>query len=46
MSLFEIVVVTSTEKACSFGFSFLTSKKEENFTWVLQNRQYAEDDCD
>ena len=36
MSLFEIVGVTSTEKTYYIGFAFLTSKKEDNFTWVLQ----------
>jgi len=36
MSLFEIVRVTSTDMTYYVGFAFLTSKKEENFTWVLE----------
>jgi len=36
MSLFEIVGVTSTYLTYSFGFAFMTSEKEDNFTWALQ----------
>lgn len=36
ISFFEIVGVTSTNKTYYVAFAFLTSEKEENFTWVLQ----------
>jgi len=36
MSLFEIVGVTSTYLTYSVGFAFMTSEKEDNFTWALQ----------
>ena len=36
MPLFEIVGVTSTYLTYSVGFSFMTSKKEDNFTWDYQ----------
>jgi len=34
--LFEIVGVTSTYLTYSVGFAFMTSEKEDNFTWALQ----------
>jgi len=34
--LFEIVGVTSTYLKYSVGFAFMTSEKEDNFTWALQ----------
>jgi len=36
MPLFEIVGVTSTYLTYSVGFAFMTSEKEDNFTWALQ----------
>jgi hypothetical protein len=36
MPLYEILGVTSTDKTYSIGFSFLTSEKNENFSWDLQ----------
>ena len=36
MPLFEIVGVTSTYLTYSVGFAFITSEKEDNFTWALQ----------
>ena len=36
MSLFEIVGITSTYLTYSVGFAFMTSEKEDNFTWALQ----------
>jgi len=36
MPLFEIVGVTSTYLTHSVGFVFMTSEKEDNFTWALQ----------
>jgi len=35
MPLFEIVGVTSTYLTYSVGFAFMTSEKEDNFTWAL-----------
>jgi len=34
--LFEIVGVTSTYLTYSVGFAFMTSEKEDSFTWALQ----------
>jgi hypothetical protein len=34
--LFESVGETSCEETYSVGFAFISSEKEENFTWVLQ----------
>jgi hypothetical protein len=36
MPLFEIVGETSCEETYSVGFAFMSSEKEENFTWMLQ----------
>jgi len=36
MPFFEIVGVTSTYLTYSVGFAFMTSEKEDNFTWALQ----------
>jgi len=36
MPLFEIVGVTSAYLTYSVGFAFMTSEKEDNFTWDLQ----------
>jgi len=36
MALFEIFGVTSTYLTYSVGFAFMTSEKEDNFTWALQ----------
>jgi len=36
MPLFEIVGVTSTYLTYLVGFAFMTSEKEDNFTWALQ----------